>query len=93
MQIDGGAATLVDLSLTGAQVIAAMALKPNRVVKVLLPFEENGISCKGKIVWARLEPPSRGGSVRYRAGVLFTNVDEVAIEAFLARYTIGRRAK
>ena len=92
MQIDGGAATLVDLSLTGAQVIAATALKPNRIVKILLPGEQSPISGKGKIMWARLEPPARGGSVRYRAGVLFTGMDEAAIEAFLARYTTGRRA-
>ena len=92
VQIDGGAATLVDLSLTGAQVIAPMALKPNRMVRVLLPFEESVIACKGKIVWARLEPPAPGAAVRYRAGVFFSSADEAGLEGFLALYTTGRRA-
>ena len=86
IQIDGSATQLVDLSTTGAQVISPTALKPNRMVKVLLPFDESAVSCRGKIVWARLEPPTAGGSFCYRAGVLFTSVDEKAVETFIAHH-------
>ena len=72
--------------------LSPTALKPNRMVKVLLTLDESAIACKGKIVWARLEPQSRGGLLRYRAGVCFTSVDEAAVEAFVARYTGGRPA-
>jgi hypothetical protein len=90
IQIDGSATQLVDLSTTGAQVISPTALKPNRMVKVSLPFEESAVSCRGKIVWARLEPPTAGGSFCYRAGVLFTTVDEAAIQAFIAQNSNSR---
>ena len=91
IQIDGSATQLVDLSTTGAQVISPTALKPNRMVKVSLPFEESAVSCRGKIMWARLEPPSAGGTFCYRAGVLFTSVDEAAVQAFIAHHTQASR--
>jgi DNA repair exonuclease SbcCD ATPase subunit len=80
IQIDGSPGTLVDLSVSGAQIVATVALKPNRMVKITLPHGE-GVACKGKIMWAKLEP-GRGG-VRYRAGVHFTSADQRAVEAFL----------
>ena len=81
IQIDGSPAWLIDLSLSGAQILATIALKPNRIVKITLPLGTKQIPCKGKIVWAKLEP-GRGG-LRYRAGVAFANADEEAIEEFL----------
>ena len=55
------------------------------MVKVVLPLEVGGVLCRGKVVWARLEPPSPGAPFRYRAGVFFTTVDERAVEAFVRR--------
>jgi chromosome segregation ATPase len=89
--IDGSPATLVDLSISGAQVVSHTALKPNRMVRVQLPAEDNPITCKGKIVWARLEAGSTTG-LRYRAGVFFTGVDERAVEKFLAEYVANQPA-
>jgi hypothetical protein len=79
----------VDLSANGAQILSPTALKPNRVVKLLLPFDRSPILCKGKIVWARLEPPSAGLPLRYRGGIFFTAADELSIEAFLAKRGVG----
>ena len=81
VQIDGTPGKLVDVSLTGAQVVTAAAMKPNRLVKVLIPSGETTIACKGKVAWARLEPSK--GQMLYRAGIAFTNVDKAALEAFL----------
>jgi hypothetical protein len=89
--IDGCPATLIDLSISGAQVVSHSALKPNRMVRVQLPAEDNPITCKGKIVWARLEAGSTTG-LRYRAGVFFTGVDERAVEKFLAEYVASQPA-
>ena len=86
VQVDGAAAILVDLSATGAQILSPTALKPNRLVKLLLPFDEGQILCKGKIVWARLEPSSASQSLRYRGGVFFsTAVEDSAVDAFIAQ--------
>jgi hypothetical protein len=42
------------------------------------------VLCKGRIVWSHIDPSKQGGSLRYRAGVLFTSADEAGIEAFVA---------
>ena len=53
------------------------------MIRLQLPAEDNPITCKGKVVWARLEASATAG-LRYRAGVCFTGVDERAVEKFLA---------
>lgn len=86
VQLDGAEAVLVDLSLTGAQVISLNALKPNRAVRLLLPGDSASVVCKGRIVWSRLEPPSKGEPFRYRAGIFFLGTDDRAVASFIARH-------
>lgn len=86
VEVDRGPGLLVDLSVEGCQVVSPATLKPNRAVKVLLPLETTSIACSGKVMWARIEPASKGQPLRYRAGVRFTKVDKAAIAAFLAHY-------
>jgi cell division protein FtsL len=86
VQIDGEAALLVDLSVTGAQVLSCSALKPAKNVKMLLPSSGEPVLCRGRVVWARLEPPMPGKPIRYRAGVSFTSTDATAVQAFMARH-------
>ena len=88
IQIDGNPSKLIDLSTTGAQILSPGALKPNRLVTVLLPVGEGRLACKAKIMWSRLEP-GRTGGMWYRAGVSFTSADQKAIEEFLK----GKKAK
>lgn len=81
IQIDGTEGKLIDLSVTGAQVLTPSSMKPNRLVKVTLPMGDSMIACKAKVMWSRLEPKS--GQLWYRAGVSFTGADQFALEAFL----------
>ena len=84
VQINGDSGLLVDLSVAGCQLVSSSSVRPNQVVKVLLPTEETTIACTGKVMWARFEPRAAGGSIGYRAGVLFTKPDQSALEAFLS---------
>jgi hypothetical protein len=86
VHINGESGLLYDLSVAGCQFVSPAAVKPNQVVKLLLPFEPKPIPCSGKIMWARLEPPSTGRLFGYRAGVGFTKPDQSAIEAFLSKH-------
>jgi len=56
-------------------------MKPNRLVKVTL---DSMIACKAKVMWSRLEP--KAGQLWYRAGVLFTSADQIALEVFMATH-------
>jgi len=82
VQIDGNAGKLVDLSMTGAQVLTPAAINPNRLVTVTLPLGDGALSCKAKVAWSRLEP--RAGQLWYRAGVQFTTADQQGLESFFA---------
>jgi hypothetical protein len=86
LEIDGSRCLVIDLSVTGSQVLSTMTLRPNRVVRVVLPLR-NPIVCEGKVVWARLEVCPANASPCYRAGLSFPNEDEPAIKAFLAGHT------
>jgi len=81
IQVDGTPGKLVDLSLTGAQVLTPSAINPNRLVTVTLPMDDSTIPCKAKVMWSRLEP--RSGQLWYRAGVSFTSADQLALETIL----------
>jgi CheY-like chemotaxis protein len=81
LQVDGNLATLVDLSTTGAQVMAVTSLKPNQRVRLTLPGGLAPIRVSGAITWAVFEMSDAGP--RYRAGVDFHSPDQAGIERFI----------
>jgi hypothetical protein len=87
VRVNGDSARLLDISISGCQLLSPTALKPNQMVKVLLPTGGAPVVCAGKVVWTRLEPMAAGQPLGYRAGVRFAKVDEAAIEAFAMRYS------
>jgi chromosome segregation ATPase len=88
IQVNSGSGWLSDLSLGGCQLLSRTALKPKQSLKITLPHGEKGLLCTGKVIWARLEPPAAGQPLSYRGGVQFSNADQSAIEAFLARHGV-----
>jgi hypothetical protein len=86
VQVNGDPARIFDISISGCQLLSATALKPNQMVKVLLPAGKTPVPCAGKVVWTRLEPMAAGQPLGYRAGVRFTKADEAGIEKFAARH-------
>jgi hypothetical protein len=86
MQLDGNPATLVDLSIVGAQVVSSTVLRPNQKVRISLPSDDFVMRFRGAIAWAKFELP-KGGAVgpQYRAGVEFTDGDAAALESFCER--------
>jgi hypothetical protein len=85
VDIDGAEGVLVDLSLVGAQVVSARAMKPNRAVRLMLPNGDGGVECEARVVWALVEPTPDQRKSQYRAGVQFTDSDAAQLEAFLAQ--------
>jgi hypothetical protein len=79
--IDGNAATLIDLSAVGAQVLSPTTLKPNQRVRVTLSDERGSLRMTGIIAWATFEIPHR-----YRAGIDFIDADAAAVEEYAGRH-------
>jgi hypothetical protein len=83
--VDGNTATLVDVSVIGAQVLSGKMLKPNQRVRVTFSDGQGMIRCNGSIVWASFEMP-KGQPTRYRAGIELTSADVQQMTAYAERY-------
>jgi hypothetical protein len=81
VQIDGNPATLVDLSLVGAQVVSPTILRPNQRIRVTLPNGHKPLRMSGAVAWASFEIPKSG--VRYRAGIEFLDADAATLTRFI----------
>jgi hypothetical protein len=85
VNMDGIPGELVDLSIGGAQALLRQAVKPNQLVRLVVPTATGQLICKGRIVWVVYEQPGTSLSV-YRTGVKFADVDETAVENFMNDY-------
>jgi hypothetical protein len=83
--VDGNAASLVDLSPVGAQVLCATVLRPNQRVRLTLADAKGTVRCSGSIAWAALELP-KGQAPRYRAGIEIKVADPESIRKFAERH-------
>ena len=77
VQIDGNPASLVDLSLVGAQVVSPTILKPNQRVRVSMVNGARPVRFSAAVAWASFEIPK--GGPRYRAGIEFFDPDQDAV--------------
>lgn len=82
--VNGDAAQLIDLSVSGAQVLAATRLRPMKAARLVLPDPTGDIRLQGTVVWAIAVPA--GGAIQYRAGIEFVAPDKKMLKAFCTRH-------
>jgi PilZ domain len=82
--INGERCEVIDLSVTGAQVVLPTRLRPDQPLRITLFDREVQVQCHGVVAWSIAEPTR--GAVRYRAGVKFSESDGEMLEAFCARH-------
>jgi hypothetical protein len=82
--VNGDAAQLIDLSVSGAQIQSAARLRPLKVARLVLPDKSGDIRLQGTVAWAIAVVAS--GAMQYRAGVEFVNPDKRMLAAFCARH-------
>jgi len=81
VSVDGNPATLLDLSVEGAQVVSSMTLRPHQHVRIALPDGPRPIRLRASVRWASFEMPKEGP--RFRAGLQFAEVDQSAVTRFI----------
>jgi hypothetical protein len=79
--IDGKPATLINLSVVGAQVVSPTILKPNQRVRMTLQDPEGPIRCMAGVAWAAFEMPKSGPV--YRAGIEFFDAEAGNVDRFI----------
>lgn len=82
--INGDAAQLIDLSVSGAQVQTAVRLRPLKVARLVLPDGTGDLRLQGTVAWAIAVPS--GGTIHYRAGIEFVNPDKKQLATFCGIY-------
>jgi hypothetical protein len=82
--IDGNPALVIDISMIGAQVVSATALRPHQRIRVSLEGD-HGLRFNAAVAWASFELPAEGP--RYRAGIQFHDANATVLTRLLE--TIG----
>jgi hypothetical protein len=85
IQIDMRAATIVDLSGVGAQVLSSSVVRPGQKLKMLVADDLASLSFTASVAWASFET-APDGAARYRSGVEFVDADRGEVEAFCNRH-------
>ena len=83
--INGERCEVIDLSVTGAQVVVPTRLRPDQPLRITLFDREVQTQCRGIVAWSIAEPTR--GAVRYRAGVKFSDADADTLDVFCRRHT------
>ena len=83
--LDGNPVRLADLSVSGAEVVTRVTLRPNQRVRVTFRDAERPIRVGALVRWAQLE--MAGDGPHFRAGLAFVDADAEA----LARYIEAHR--
>lgn len=83
--IDGNPATLVNISMVGAQVLSASLLRPNQRIRMSLVDATRPMRFNGVVAWATFEMPKEGP--RYRAGVNFYDAAPDMVARFIETIT------
>ena len=80
VEIDGNAATLVNLSLVGAQILSAAIIRPNQRVRFVFT-DERSAARRGVVASVSVELSK--GVPHYRAGIEFVNGDQAAVQRII----------
>jgi hypothetical protein len=83
--IDGNPASLVNISVVGAQVTSPSSLRPNQRVRMSLVDTARPMRFNGIVAWATFEMPKEGP--RYRAGISFYDAAPDAVTRFIEGLT------
>lgn len=70
--VENGAASLVDISVLGAQVVSQPVLRPNQKIKIALPDTGDMLHVMAHVAWSTFEKPKLVTDAQYRAGIEFT---------------------
>jgi hypothetical protein len=84
--VESRSATLVDLSVLGAQVVSQPALCPRQTITVALPDIDDMLRVTAQVAWSVFEKPQAATEAYYRAGIEFMDAAHRALEDFCRRY-------
>jgi hypothetical protein len=82
--VNGERCSLIDLSVTGAQVLLPIRVRPDEPIRIVLSDEAGETRFPGTVVWSLAVPT--GGTIQYRAGVKLAKPDTKWIDNYCVRF-------
>jgi hypothetical protein len=82
--VENGSASLVDISVLGAQVVSGPVLRPRQKIKLALPDTGDMLRVMALVAWSTYEKPQ--AVAHYRAGLEFTDAARQALEDYRLRH-------
>jgi hypothetical protein len=86
--VNGSPTALVNLSVTGAQLVSPLILRPSQEVDIALPVDAEEINLQAAVAWSIFERSRKTGETCYRAGLEFTDAEPEVLEAYCTRYGV-----
>lgn len=84
--VESGRASVIDMSMLGAQLVSIPALRPNQRIMVGLPDDHVTLNVIALVAWSSFERPTREVEPYYRAGIEFTGPSRDALEDYRLRH-------
>jgi hypothetical protein len=84
--VESGHASVVDMSVLGAQIISLPSLRPNQKIKLGLPDADDVLNLVALVAWSTFEQPASATEPRYRAGIEFTDAAQQTLDQYRRRY-------
>jgi hypothetical protein len=84
--VDGSPTLLVNVSVTGAQLLSPVVLRPAQQVRVALRDDVEEIALQGAVAWSAFERSRKTGETCYRAGVQFADAKPDVLAAYCTKY-------
>jgi hypothetical protein len=83
--VEGGEASLVNISVLGAQLVSQPVLRPGQTVKIALPDRNEMLRLTAHVAWSTFQQ-TKQGTVVYRAGVAFSDAAQETLDDYCRRY-------
>jgi hypothetical protein len=85
--VESGHASLVDMSVLGAQIVSLPVLRPKQKIKVdLTDVDEKTLSVVAHVAWSMFEKPPQQADPHYRVGLEFSGAAQQALEQYRQRH-------
>jgi hypothetical protein len=85
-KVNGTTGRLVNLSVSGSQILAPLRLRPSEGIRLTFADDRSDLRLDGTIAWVSLEIAPRSNAQRYRFGVEFRHADKKVLEQFCVRH-------
>jgi hypothetical protein len=85
--VNGERGRLINVSATGAQLVAPVRMRPQEPLRLALVDDAAEVRLRGVVAWSVVE--TARDALHYRAGVEFVNADTLTLDEFCVRHVVA----